>query len=60
MLLANNPNSYCIHNLYASKPMNPFVFMTLVTATLDYGFVFTTVVTATREYILYMSTMDVS
>ena len=54
MLPVNTPSYYCILDFYASKPVNPFVFVTVVTIAHDYRFAFAIVVTATREYVLYM------
>ena len=54
----NTLNYYFIHEFYASKIVNPFVFMILVNATRNYHFAFVIVFTVTREYVPYMSKMD--
>ena len=60
MLPTNTQNYYFIHDFYASKPVNPFVFTTLINATRNYHFAFVIVFIVTREYVLYISKMDFS
>ena len=60
MLPVNSPNYYCIRDFYASEPVNPFIFATIVTASRNYRFAFANVVIATHEYVMFMSKIDVS